>query len=269
MKRSERLEMNIAEDIKPSQATAPEPELPLLNPLADWAVFLDVDGTLLDIAPSPDAVVVPAGLTDLLTRLRDALGGALALVTGREIAVVDKMFAPLKLPVAGVHGAELRLADGVFKATPISPAMPRIVAELEGFVAENEGLLLERKGRAVALHYRQNPALGEDVETFVRDVVESDGTGLEIQPGKMVVEVRPAKVDKGRAVSVFLEEEPYLGRTPLVMGDDWTDEPAFRTANARGGRSVRIGRDKRATEANEYLADPAAVRQWLSLLVRQ
>src|SRR5690606_27593700 len=145
---------------------------------------------------------------------------------------------------------------GSLKATAVSPAMPRIIAELKAFVSANEGLLLEEKGRAVAVHYRLNPALGEDVESFVREVVESDGADLEIQPGKMVVEVRPSKIDKGRAVSVFLEQEPFVGRTPLVIGDDWTDEPAFRTANARGGRSIRVGRDKRATEANEYLADP-------------
>jgi trehalose 6-phosphate phosphatase len=145
--------------------------------------------------------------------------------------------------------------------------MPRILAELEAFVAANEGLLLENKGRAVAVHYRLNPTLGEDVEAFVRDVVESDGEGLEIQPGKMVVEVRPAKIDKGRAMTVFLEEEPYIGRIPLVIGDDWTDEPGFRTANARGGRSIRVGRDKRPTEANESLPDPEAVRRWLTALL--
>jgi len=261
--------MNIAHDIKRPDAAAETPELIASDDLANWAVFLDVDGTLLDIAPSPDLVVIPADLPDLLEKLRDALGGALALVTGREIRVIDNMLDPLRLPVAGVHGAELRLADGSFKAAPVSPALPRIIAELETFVSGHEGLLLENKGRAVAVHYRLNPALGEDVETFVRDVVESDGAGLEIQPGKMVVEVRSAKIDKGRAVGVFLEEEPYVGRTPLVIGDDWTDEPAFRTANARGGRSIRVGRDKRPTEANESMLDTAMVRQWLAMLVRR
>jgi trehalose 6-phosphate phosphatase len=259
--------MNLVDDIKRpvSVTTAPEPWLPA--DLEKWALFLDVDGTLLEIAPSPDSVVVPSSLPLLLEDLHQALGGALALVTGREIAVVDRMFAPLKLPVAGVHGAELRFPDGTRKGTPISPSMPRILAELEAFVAANDGLLLENKGRAVAVHYRLNPTLGEDVEAFVRDVVESDGQGLEIQPGKMVVEVRPAKIDKGRAMAVFLEEEPYIGRTPLVIGDDWTDEPGFRTANARGGRSIRVGRDKRPTEANESLPDPEAVRRWLAALL--
>ena len=260
--------MTIAESAKHPEAVPELPEPLSSADLDNWALFLDVDGTLLDIAASPEAVVVPPDLPDMLARLKERLGGALALVTGREIAVIDRLLVPLKLPIAGVHGAELRLPDGTMKGTIVNPAMPRILAALEAFVAGNEGLLLENKGRAAAVHYRLNPALGEDVEAFARELVETDGEGLEIQPGKMVVEVRPAKVDKGRAVSVFLEEDPYLGRVPLVIGDDWTDEPAFRTANARGGRSIRVGRDKRATEANESIADPEAVRQWLARMAR-
>lgn len=260
--------MTIAESANQS-ATSPQLPEPLSSAdLDNWALFLDVDGTLLDIAPSPDAVVVPPGLPEVLAGLNERLGGAIALVTGREITVIDRLLAPLRLPVAGVHGAELRLPDGTLKGTMVNPAMPRILAALGEFVAANEGLLIEDKGRAVAVHYRLNPALGEDVEAFARELVESDTEGLEIQPGKMVVEVRPAKVDKGRAISLFLEEEPYLGRIPLMIGDDWTDEPAFRTANARGGRSIRVGRDKRATEANESIADPDAVRHWLANMAR-
>jgi trehalose 6-phosphate phosphatase len=261
--------MNLVEDMTrpPIPAQAPKPPLPA--DLSDLALFLDVDGTLIDIAPSPDLVVIPPMLVPTLTALHSALGGALALVTGREIGVVDKMIAPLVLPVAGVHGAELRLPDGTLKGTPMHPELARITRELQAFAAEHEGLLVEAKGRAVAIHYRLNPALGEDVEAFVRDVVDSGAAGLEIQPGKMVVEVRPAKIDKGRAISVFLETAPYIGKTPLVIGDDWTDEPGFRTANARGGRSIRVGRDKRPTEANESLADPEAVRTWLAAILAQ
>lgn len=259
--------MNLVEDMtRPPAAAAPsQPEFPA--DLSDLALFLDVDGTLIDIAPSPDLVVIPPKLVPLIERLSHRLGGALALVTGREIGVVDTMFSPLKLSVAGVHGAELRLPDGTLKGTPPHPELPRIIEEFKAFAAEHEGLLVEAKGRAAAVHYRLNPALGEEVEAFVREVVESGAAGLEIQPGKMVVEVRPAKIDKGRAIAVFLETEPYIGRTPLVIGDDWTDEPGFRTANARGGRSIRVGRDKRPTEANESLADPEAVRRWLAALL--
>ena len=259
--------MNFAEDLTRA-GSAPDPAEPAFpERLAECALFLDVDGTLLDIAASPEAVVIPPDLPRVLEGLRTAMGGALALVTGREIEVVDRFFAPLKLPVAGVHGAELRLPDGTCKGTPISPALPRITAELDAFVADRPGLLLERKGRAVAVHYRLNPEVGEEVEAFVRAVVASDGAGLEIQPGKMVVEVRPSKVDKGLAIAVFLEEAPYAGRTPIVLGDDWTDEPGFRTVNARGGRSIRIGREKRPTEANESLPDPDAVRRWLTAML--
>jgi trehalose 6-phosphate phosphatase len=259
--------MNLVEDMTrpPAAAAFVLPELPA--DLSDLALFLDVDGTLIDIAPSPDLVVIPPMLVPLLEQLSLKLGGALALVTGREIHVVDKMFSPLKLPVAGVHGAELRLSDGTLKGTAIHPDLARITAALQSFAADHEGLLVEAKGRAVAIHYRLNPALGEDVEAFVRQVVESGAPGLEIQPGKMVVEVRPAKIDKGRAIAVFLETGIFAGRSPLVLGDDWTDEPGFRTANARGGRSIRIGRDKRPTEANESLPDPEAVRCWLAAML--
>lgn len=260
--------MNVAEDIRAAGEAGSEP-LPISRPdLANWAVFLDVDGTLLDIAPTPDAVVVPPELPDILQRLRDDLGGALALVTGREISVIDQFFAPLKLAVAGIHGAELRFPDGQTKSATAHPDLPRIVRELEGFAALNEGLLVEPKGRAVAIHFRKNPVLGEDVEGLVHELVQTSAPGLEVQPGKMVFEVRPAKADKGCAISVLLEQEPYAGRRPLVFGDDWTDEPAFRTANARDGRSIRVGRDKRPTEANETIADPAAVRQWLARIVQ-
>lgn len=259
--------MNLVEDMMrpPAAAAVALPEFPA--DLSDMALFLDVDGTLIDIAPSPDLVVIPPTLVSLLERLTQKLGGALALVTGREISVADRMFAPLKLPVAGVHGAELRLFDGTLKGTPIHPDLARITTALQSLAAEHEGLLVEAKGRAVAIHYRLNPALGEDVEAFVREVVESGAPGLEIQPGKMVVEVRPAKIDKGRAIAVFLETAPYIGRSPLVIGDDWTDEPGFRTANARGGRSIRVGRDKRPTEANESLPDPESVRRWLAAML--
>lgn len=261
--------MNIAEDIRASSSPAADAQPIACADLDNWAVFLDVDGTLLDIAPEPDAVVVPPGLAELLDRLHKQLGGALALVTGREIQVIDRLFAPLRFAVAGVHGAELRLPDGTAKAAAVHPDLPRIIAELQDFAATNEGLLVEPKGRAVAIHYRKNPALGEDVESLVRELVEGGAPGLEIQPGKMVFEVRPAKVDKGRAVAILLEHEPYLGRRPVVLGDDWTDEPAFRTANARDGRSIRVGRDKRPTEANETLADPAAVRAWLAVMLQR
>jgi len=258
--------MNLVDNARRPLA-AEEPGPPFPASLEKWALFLDVDGTLLEIAPSPDAVVVPPRLPGLLTSLSRALDGALALITGREIAVIDRLFDPLRLPVAGIHGAELRFPDGTHRAASPHPDLPHITAALTAFAREHPGLLVEPKGRAVAIHYRLNPDLGEAVEACVRAAVEKAESGLEVQPGKMVVEVRPGRADKGMAVAAFLEEPPYLGRLPIVIGDDWTDEAAFRLANERGGRSIRVGRDARLTEARESLADPAAVLGWLSGLL--
>lgn len=260
--------MNFVGDVsaKPA-AAAPVVDPDPIDDLDRWALFLDVDGTLLDIAPSPEAVVVPPHLPGLLEALSLLLGGALALVTGREIAAVDRFFAPLKLPVAGIHGAELRLPDGTVRGAAVHPDMPHIVEELHAFAAGQEGLLVESKSRAAAVHYRLNPALGEDVDNFVRALVGKAAPGLEIQPGKMVVEIRPEKIDKGRSISTFLEHDPFFGRRPLMIGDDWTDEPGFRVANAHGGRSIRVGTDKRPTEATENMATPEDVHRWLAAML--
>jgi trehalose 6-phosphate phosphatase len=235
---------------------------PPVPDLAATALFLDVDGTLLDIALTPEAVVIPADLPGLLGRLSSACGGAFALVTGREIAVVDRFFAPHRYAVGGIHGSELRLADGSRADTPPHPDLPRITGALESLADGRAGLLVEKKGRAVAIHYRLAPELGPEVESFVRSVA-GGSDGLEIQPGKMVVEIRPARADKGVAIDRFMEDAPFAGRLPLFIGDDWTDESAFAAVNRAGGRSIRVGEDERPTQARERLKNPSAVLDWL------
>jgi trehalose 6-phosphate phosphatase len=243
---------------------APVHDWPKVPDLEKWALFLDIDGTLLDIAATPEGVVVPSSLAPLLEQIRSGCGGAMALVTGREIMMVDRFFAPFQFTVAGIHGAEIRLPDGTRKGMPPSPSLPHIVTELGAYVKQHEGLLLEEKGRAVAVHFRLNPTKGDEVEALVRRLVEQDGLGLEVQPGKMVVEVRPARADKGNAIEILLDDPAFSGKLPLFIGDDWTDESAFRVVNVRGGRSIRVGRDVRPTDALENLPDPTAVRAWLS-----
>lgn len=237
---------------------------------AGWALFLDVDGTLIDIAPTPDAVVVPPELPGMLTELHTALGGALALVTGRSIETADRLLLPARLPIGGIHGAEVRLPDGTIYGRAENEALDRIIDHLKAFAQTRPGLLIEDKGRAVAVHYRLAPELGEEVEQHVRSLVEGEGDAgsdsgeLKIQLGKMVVEIRPGGSDKGRAMELFLDQPQFAGRLPVMIGDDWTDEAAFRVANSRGGRSIRVGRDERPTEALERLQDPAAVLHWLA-----
>jgi trehalose 6-phosphate phosphatase len=257
-----------AGDVQAKMGEAPRAEpLPPPADLAGCALFLDIDGTLLELAPTPDAVVVPGGLPGVLLALADRAGGALALVTGRSIATADLLFQPVRLPVAGIHGAEIRFPDGTLRQPPPAPGLDDIRIGLRGFVARHPGLLLEDKETALAVHFRAVPEAAAEVEAAVRKLAERDGPGFAVQLGKMVVEVRPAGADKGQAVDLFLQSPPFRGRRPIVLGDDWTDEPAFAVANTHGGRSIRIGEAERVTQAGERMRNPAAVRDWLAGLV--
>ena len=229
-----------------------------------WAFFLDLDGTLIDIAPTPEGVVIPPGLPDLLTRLSARAGGALALVSGRPMASLDRFLAPARLPSAGIHGAEMRFADGhreSLTGVDLAPLRARMAA----LVARHPELLVEDKSVSTTIHYRARPALGPEVEAAVRAAVAGDPR-LTVQPGKMMVEVHIAGADKGSALTRFMASPPFVGRRPLAVGDDLTDEHMFRVAVATGGLAVRVGPDDRETAATARLADASAVRSWLSNL---
>lgn len=231
----------------------------------ELALFLDVDGTLLHIADTPDAVTIDRATVDLLARAHRATGGATALITGRRIADVDRLFAPLALPVAGQHGFERRDAAGALHrhAQP-PPELAAARARLAAFAAARPGVLIEDKGLTLAAHYRLAPAAGAALGTLVeRLAAESAGT-LAIQRGKMVFELRPAGKDKGTAITEFLEEDPFRGRVPVFLGDDLTDEYGFSIVNGRGGVSVKVGDGP--TEATARLPDVDAVRGWLERL---
>ena len=238
-------------------------EAPPLDPSRD-ALFLDVDGTLLDIAARPGDVAVEEGLPAVLERLSARLGGALALITGRDIATIDGLFASARFAMAGVHGAELRLPDGRTRHQPPHPALDGIKAGLAEWVAARPGLLLEDKERAVAVHYRGQPQAAGEVEAHLRALAAAAGPELTVQPGKMVMEIRPAAADKGVALGTLMALPPFRGRRPLMIGDDLTDEPAFAAAMAAGGRACRVGAADGPTAAEMCFADPAAVRRWLA-----
>ena len=207
-----------------------------------WALFLDVDGTLLDLADHPDDVRTTPRLKLLLRRARLSLGGAVALVSGRAIASLDRLFAPLLLPAAGLHGIERRSADGTVHYLPgLEERLHDAKRELMGFVELHAGLLLEDKGAALALHYRNAPALAADAERAIRAAARRTGDGFHIQPGKMVFELKPAGHDKGTAVVNFMDERPFSGRVPVFVGDDVTDEDGFAAVNRLGGLSLRVG----------------------------
>lgn len=235
--------------------------------LSEIALFLDVDGTLLEIASSPQAVSVPPDLRERLRALSLASGGAVALVSGRAITDLDALFAPLTLPSAGLHGFEHRGASGAWRRRPLPSAAVLEAARsaMLDLAARHAGLLAEDKRFALALHYRGAPQLEEAALTAMRAVAARAEGELEMQRGKMVIELRPAGASKGAAVADFLGEAPFAGRRPVFIGDDLTDESAFELVSRRGGLAVLVGAP-RLTAAGARLADVAAVRDWLAQL---
>ena len=230
------------------------------------ALFLDVDGTLLDIRDDPSDVVADSALIELLQACSAELHGALSLVSGRSIEEVDRIFAPAVFPVAGAHGAELRFA-GAQALTMDSKPMPReALRRLEEFVATNRGLLLEHKRGGVSLHYRRVPELQEACEELIRGLMADLGDAFRLIAGKMVFEIAPGAHNKGAAVRSFLAHAPFTGRIPVYVGDDVTDEDAFTETNRVDGLSIRVG-DSSHSEAQYELPDVASVRSWLSTAV--
>lgn len=228
----------------------------------NWAFFLDIDGTLLDIEGHPDHVRIGRAELDLVDGLHSATAGALALVSGRPLAGIDVLFHPLKLPIAGQHGAERRDGDGRRHRHqfPVE-ALHRAAAPVRKFVARNEGLIYEDKGASVALHYRLAPELEAAARKVVENAVKSAGGAVEMQVGKMVFELKPAGCDKGKAIEEFMSDAPFVGRTPVFLGDDVTDEFGFRVVNRLNGHSIKIGAGP--TDARWRLANPAAAKAWL------
>ncbi|MEO0998296.1 MAG: trehalose-phosphatase, partial [Pseudomonadota bacterium] len=230
--------------------------------------FLDVDGTLLPIEDRPDDVVASAAVTALLQRLAERLSGALALVSGRPLSEIDRLFAPLKLPAAGAHGSEFRRDERGAEAQSPPSLTAAIVTQLQQFAAQHEGLLLEDKPHGVALHYRARPELETESRGAVNRAAAAAGSEFSIIAGKMVFELTPAAFDKGRAIERFLDGAPFAGRRPVFIGDDVTDESGFECVNRLGGVSVRVG-ENTASAAAHALDDVTAVHAWLYELAGQ
>jgi len=244
--------------------------LPVPAPLTggSWAFFLDVDGTLLDIADAPDLVRVDGALLDLLGSLRRASDGAVALVSGRSIAGLDDLFTPLEMAVAGLHGAERRDAAGRVFRRPRDPALGEVAHGLREWCEARPGTLLEDKGGSVALHYRLAPGEQAPAREAARAALSRLGDGYVLLEGKCVVELRPSGTTKAHAIEAFMREPPFAGLRPVFVGDDVTDEDGFRWVRESGGVAVIVGGGGR-TEAGFRLPDVAAVKQWLADWVRQ
>ncbi|MEO8278103.1 MAG: trehalose-phosphatase [Ideonella sp.] len=232
-------------------------ELP--QPGAASALFFDFDGTLVDLAPKPDLIVMPADLPHKLDRLAGRFGGALALVSGRPLDQIDHWLRPLRLPVAGVHGSERRSFDGRLTRLEV-PELAALADRLQVWCDAHPGLLLERKPAAIALHFR-----GAD-ELEVACVCAMEAAALELpnfslMRGKKVLELKPTAANKGAALRAFLGEVPFAGRRPYFFGDDVTDEAGFEAIREFDGVAVKVGAGE--SLAPFRLPDPAAVLRWI------
>lgn len=224
------------------------------------ALFLDLDGVLAPLAATPDAVGPDPRRTAVLHALRRRLSDRVAVISGRTLDEIDRISGGAAHAASGVHGLELRDSDGVVSRRAPDPAIRTALGALEEFAADRPGVLVEDKGGAVGLHFRQAPDQAGPAEAVARSVAAD--TGLAIQPGSMVFELKTPGANKGDAVRAFMARPPFAGATPVMIGDDLTDEHGFEAAAALGGFGVLVG-PGRDTAARHGLADVAAVLDWL------
>jgi len=240
--------------------------LPSFLSPSETAFFFDFDGTLVELAPTPDGIIVPPAVIDTLARLRRLTHGAVAVVSGRGIDSIDGFLGLPDLPIAGLHGAERRDASGDTVRLGFNDErllrMERVLADL---VNAHPGTLLEIKGAALALHYRNAPLAETVAREATERLVAQHADAYVLQPGKMVYEIKPKNVDKGRALAAFLDEPPFAGRTPVFAGDDLTDEKAFAIVNERGGLSIKVGAGE--TSARARIDSVGAFVGWLGDII--
>ena len=225
------------------------------------ALFLDFDGTLVELAEAPDAIRVPGHLHPLLAGLSTRLDGRLGIISGRAIADLERHLGALPIALSGSHGLELRFADGRQQAVAEPAALAEARDRMKDFAGSAAGLLIEEKPASVALHYRGAPDQESQATAFCTALARR--TGLAVQAGKMVLELRPRGADKGDALLRLMAEPAFEGKRPVFVGDDLTDEHAFAAAAAMGGAGILVG-PARATAARWRLDDVAAVATWLS-----
>ena len=230
------------------------------------ALFLDIDGTLVEFESHPDLVKATQSLISLLQDVSTALGGALALLSGRSLSDIDRVFSPWQPHAAGVHGAEVRGPAGLVTFSTPAAEFARLRVACDDLARDVPGVWVEDKGLSLALHYRDVPQMDADVARRAQQIVDKFDGLFERQPGVLVQEIRPADHDKGSALVDLMSQPPFAGRSPIVVGDDRTDEFAFAAAQAMGGLGVLVG-DRDDTHALAALPDPNAVRGWLAELL--
>jgi trehalose 6-phosphate phosphatase len=230
-------------------------------PALDWCLFLDVDGTLIELTDTPMETFADARLVALLSSVAERLGGAVALVSGRSIRYLDALFAPLRLPAAGLHGVERRKASGaVHGASFADTQLDPVRAAANALVEAHPGTLLEDKGRTIAVHFRLAPQFESEVRRTLEEAAKLLGSNYHIQEGSMVLEIKPKGFSKAAAIKAFLKEPPFTGRTPVFVGDDLTDQEGLRAVEDQGGISIAVGT---RVNAQYRLTNAAAVGEWL------
>ena len=232
------------------------------------ALFLDVDGTLLDIEDHPSGVMADPSLVALLTHLSDGLGGALSLISGRSVTDIDRIFGGTRFAAARGHGAELRLHPGDPVTSTRWPLPASVLDRLRAFADSDSRLLLEEKRGGVSLHYRRAPELREQCTEFVHGLLPELEQDFRLIAGKMVFEFAPKEHHKGAAITEMMRKDPFAGRRAVFVGDDVTDEDGFRAVNAQAGITIRVG-GSRDSEAEYSLTDVAAVRNWLGSIAQR
>ena len=233
---------------------------PALDPAC--ALFLDVDGTLVGFAAQPEDVRLPPGVRDWIARIGERLDGAVALVSGRPLAQLDQLFAPLRLPAAGLHGTQLRRGAGEpAQAGETAPWLHELHVQAMRFAHAHPGVRVEAKGQALALHWRNAPDAAQAVDAFARAQLPRL-PGVRLQPGNHVIELVSANHDKGSAIAALMSTTPFAGRRPVFVGDDLTDEHGFAAAARLGGHGILVG-TRSDSQARYALANVAAVHDWL------
>jgi len=261
-------EVPVREDTPQSRKVSPQLLASELAPrLGEYAILLDIDGTLLDLAPTPREVWVPPGLAETLGKLHDRTSGALALVSGRSLNDIDLIFAPEQFPAVGGHGAEMRIsADREAVATHAPPMDKELKRRLAAIARLSPGILLEDKGYSLALHYRLAPHAEKAIYAAV-SLIRADlpNAPIEVLPGKCVCEIKQSGFDKATGVRELMTHEPFRGRRPIFIGDDVTDESVFAITPDLGGLAFSVGR--RANGVTDHFDEPRDVRAWLARLI--
>lgn len=239
----------------------------LANPRS-CALFLDVDGTLLDLAPTPKGVRVPDGLISILQRLTIAFDGAVAIITGRLISEIDLLLSPLRLPASGVHGAELRTGPNreIERVTAVLP--PDVVQSMRKLALANPGVIAEPKGPGLAIHYRLAPHAEADILATLEASLDKHAGVFELLPGKRLFEVIPSGLSKGTALAALSKLPAFRDRTPIMIGDDVGDEAAFAAAEGLHGFALRVAGEHYDEDRADF-AGPSSVINWLDQLTRR